>query len=41
MQELKDAQTRLLRATVDQSESEIALSAVTADVLDRFGVVLK
>jgi outer membrane protein TolC len=41
LQELKDAQTRLLRATVDQSESEIALAAVTAEVLDRYGVVLR
>jgi outer membrane protein TolC len=40
-QELKDAETRLLRATVDQNESEVALSAVTAEVLDRYGVVLK
>jgi len=40
-QELKDAQTRLLRATVDQNESEAALSAATADILDRYGVVLK
>jgi hypothetical protein len=30
-----------LRATVDQSESEIALAAVTAEVLDRYGVVLR
>jgi outer membrane protein TolC len=41
LQELKDAKTHLLRATVDQSESEIALAAVTADVLDRYGVVLR
>ena len=40
-QELKDAETRLLRATVDQNESEIALSAATAEVLDRYGVMLK
>jgi outer membrane protein TolC len=40
-QELKDAQTRLLRATVDQNESEAALSAATAEILDRYGVVLK
>ncbi len=40
-QELKDAETRLLRATVDQNESEIALAAATAEVLDRYGVVLK
>jgi outer membrane protein TolC len=40
-QELKDAETRLLRATVDQNESEVALSAATAEVLDHYGVVLK
>jgi outer membrane protein TolC len=40
-QELKDAETRLLRATVDQNESEATLAAVTAEVLDRYGVVLK
>ncbi len=40
-QELKDAETRLLRSTVDQNESEIALAAATAEVLDRYGVVLK
>ena len=40
-QELKDAETRLLRATVDQNESEAALAAATADILDRYGVVLK
>ena len=39
-QELKDAETRLLRATIDQSEAEVALAAATADVLDQFGVVL-
>jgi len=41
LQELMDAETRLLRATVDQSESEIALAAATAEVLDRYGVVLR
>lgn len=40
-QELKDAETRLLRATVDQSESEVTLAAVTAEVLDRYGIVLR
>jgi outer membrane protein TolC len=40
-QELQDAETRLLRATVDQNESEATLSAATADILDRYGVVLK
>ncbi|HEX7500796.1 MAG TPA: TolC family protein, partial [Polyangia bacterium] len=40
-QELKDAETRLLRSTVDQNESEIALAAATAEVLERYGVVLK
>jgi outer membrane protein TolC len=39
-QELKDAETRLLRATIDQSEAEVAMAAATADVLDQFGVVL-
>jgi outer membrane protein len=41
LQELMDAETRLLRATVDQSESEVALAAATAEVLDRYGVVLR
>jgi outer membrane protein TolC len=40
-QELKDAETRLLRATVDQNESEATLSAATAEILDRYGVALK
>ena len=40
-QEFKDAQTRLLRATVDQNNSEAALSAATADILDRYGIALK
>jgi outer membrane protein TolC len=40
-QELKDAETRLLRATVDQSESEVALAAATAEVLERYGIVLR
>jgi outer membrane protein TolC len=40
-QELKDAETRLLRATVDENESEVTLSAATAEVLDHYGVVLK
>lgn len=40
-QELKDAQTRLLRATVDQSQAEVALAAVTAEVLERYGIVLR
>jgi outer membrane protein len=40
-QELKDAETRLLRATVDQNESEVTLAAATAEILDRYGVVLK
>jgi outer membrane protein TolC len=41
LQELMDAETRLLRSTVDQSESEAALAAATAEVLDRYGIVLK
>jgi outer membrane protein TolC len=40
-QELKDAETRLLRATVDQSESEVALAAATTEILDRYGIVLR
>lgn len=40
-QELKDAETRLLRATVDQGESEVALAAATAEVLERYGIVLR
>jgi outer membrane protein len=40
-QELKDAETRLLRSTVDQNESEVTLSAATTEVLDHYGVVLK
>lgn len=41
LQELMDAETRLLRSTVDQSQSEVALAAATAEVLDRYGVVLR
>jgi outer membrane protein TolC len=40
-QELKDAETRLLRSTVDQNESEITLSAATAELLDHYSVALK
>lgn len=40
-QELKDAEIRLLRATVDQLVSEAALGAATADLLDRYGILLK
>jgi len=40
-QELKDAETRLLRATVEQNEAEATLSAATAEILERYGVVLK
>ncbi|HEX7505730.1 MAG TPA: TolC family protein [Polyangia bacterium] len=40
-QELKDAETRLLRATVDQNESEVSLAAATAEILERYGVMLK
>ena len=39
-QELKDAETRLLRATVDQLVYDTTLDAVTATLLDRHGVVL-
>jgi outer membrane protein TolC len=40
-QELKDAETRLLRATVDQTEAEVALASVTAEILDRYDIVLR
>jgi outer membrane protein TolC len=40
-QELKDAQTRRLRATVGENESEAVLSAATAEILDRYGIALK
>jgi outer membrane protein TolC len=40
-QELKDAETRLLRARIDQAESEAALAALTGDILDLYGVTLK
>ncbi len=40
-QELMDAETRLLRATIDQSESEVALAAATAEVLERYDIVLR
>lgn len=40
-QELKDAETRLLRARIDQAEAEAALAAVTGDILDLYGVTLK
>jgi outer membrane protein TolC len=40
-QELKDAETRLLRARIDQAEAEAALAAVTGEILDRYGVTLK
>jgi outer membrane protein len=40
-QELKDAETRLLRATIDQSESEATLTAVTAEILDLYGITLQ
>jgi outer membrane protein len=40
-QELKNAEISVVRATVDLLDSEIALSAITAEILDRYGVVLK
>jgi outer membrane protein TolC len=39
-QELKDAEARLLRTTVDTLQTEVTLAALTAEVLDRHGVVL-
>ena len=39
-QELKDAESRLLRASVDQLIHDTTLSAVTATLLDRHSVVL-
>jgi outer membrane protein TolC len=40
-QELKNAEISVVRATVDLLNSDTALSAVTAEILDRYGVVLK
>lgn len=40
-QELKSAEISVVRATVDLLNSDVALSAITAEILDRYGVVLK
>ncbi len=40
-QELKSAEIQVVRATVDQLNSEVALSAATGEILERYGVVLK
>jgi len=40
-QELKSAEISVVRATVDLLNSDVALSAVTAEILDRYNVVLK
>jgi outer membrane protein TolC len=40
-QELKNAEISVVRATVDLLNSDVALSAITAEILDRYGVVLK
>lgn len=40
-QELKVAQIQIVRASVDVLASEAALAAVTGDVLERYGLVLK
>ncbi len=40
-QELKNAEIRVVRATVDLLNGEAGLSAITAEILERLGVVLK
>jgi outer membrane protein len=40
-QELKNAEISVVRATVDLMTSDVAMSAITADILDRYHVVLK
>src|SRR6185295_323179 len=40
-QELKSAEISVVRATVDLLTSDVALSAITAEILDRYNVVLK
>jgi outer membrane protein len=40
-QELKSAEISVVRATVDLLNSDVALSAITSEILDRYGVVLK
>ena len=40
-QELKNAEINVVRATVDLLDSDVNMSAITAEILDRYGVVLK
>ena len=40
-QELKSAEISVVRATVDLLNSDVAMSAITAEILDRYNVVLK
>jgi outer membrane protein len=40
-QELKNAEISVVRATVDLMNSDVTLSAVTAEILDRYGLILK
>jgi outer membrane protein len=40
-QELKSAQISVIRANVDLLNADVVLSAITAEILDRYGVVLK
>jgi outer membrane protein len=40
-QELKNAEISVVRANVDLLNSDVVLSAITAEILDRYGVVLK
>jgi outer membrane protein len=40
-QELKTAEISVVRATVDLLDSDVNMSAITAEILDRYGVVLK
>jgi outer membrane protein TolC len=40
-QELKNAEIAVVRATVDLLDSDVNMAAITADILDRYGVVLK
>jgi outer membrane protein len=40
-QELKNAEIAVVRATVDLLDSDVNMSAITAEILDRYGVVLR
>jgi outer membrane protein len=40
-QELKSAEISVVRANVDLLNADVVLSAITAEILDRYGVVLK